>query len=303
MAPRTDPTDPAPTAEALAPAAPRTASDGAGQTGPGAPTTPAEAPARQADPATGTTPPAPPLPGLLLASAHRRRLREVWRSAGWPCRDGLEAELLAAGLLARALDGDGRETLRVTDAGVAEIARTLQRNRAARDAHEALVGRVAREMQRHGRIVWRGLSLRARVAPDGGDPDGRDDAAWVMAMPDVYSIRHTTVEDYVEPIAHEVKVRRADLLADLKRPAKGAAYRWLSSECWYVLRAGIARPDEVPEPYGVLLAQPGGALEVARPAPRRGLRLPFAVWMALARATPEAADDDAQGWLGGPAGP
>ena len=46
---------------------------------------------------------------------------------------------------------------------------------------------------------------------------------WAIAMPDVYSIRHTTVEDHVEPIAHEIKVRRADLLADLRRPTKGEA--------------------------------------------------------------------------------
>jgi hypothetical protein len=35
--------------------------------------------------------------------------------------------------------------LRVTDAGIAVLAETLQRNRAARDAHEALVERIARE--------------------------------------------------------------------------------------------------------------------------------------------------------------
>jgi hypothetical protein len=38
---------------------------------------------------------------------------------------------------------------------------------------------------------------------------------------------------------------------------------------------------------------------VARPAPRRAFKLPFAVWMALARAAPEPADDDAQQALGG----
>ena len=118
-------------------------------------------------------------------------------------------------------------------------------------------------------------------------------------MPDVYSIRHTTVEDYVEPIAHEIKVRRADLLADLRRPTKGEAYRWLSGECWYVIRAGIAQPQEIPEVYGVMLGRPDGALEVARPAPKRPMRLPFAVWMALARATPERSDDDVQSALGG----
>ena len=43
-----------------------------------------------------------------------------------------------------------------------------------------------------------------------------------MAMPDVFSIRHTTVEAYLEPIVHEVKVQRADLLADLRRATKRA---------------------------------------------------------------------------------
>jgi hypothetical protein len=237
-----------------------------------------------------------------LGTAHRRRLREVWRSAGWPCQDLIEVELLAAGLLSRQRDGDGRETLRVTDAGIQVLAATLQKNRAARDAHESLVARVAIEMQRAGRVVWRGLSLRAPLAAD----DGR--TAWAIAMPDVFSIRHTTVEDYAEPVVHEIKVRRADLLSDLRHAAKGAAYLALASQCWYVLRAGIAVADEVPAVYGVMFAGPG-CLEVARPAPRRAVRVPFAVWMALARANAEPPlDEGAQGWLGAqpesdPAGP
>ena len=237
-----------------------------------------------------------------LTTLHHRRLRAVWRSAGWPFQDLIEVELLAAGLLSRERDAQGRETVRVTDAGVALLAQTLNKNRATRGEHETLVGQVAREMQRAGRVVWRGLSLRARVgdaalalqagAEAGFEAGVEAEPGWAIAMPDVYSIRHTTVEDYVEPVAHEIKVRRADLLADLRRPAKGEAYRWLSGECWYVIRDGIAQPQEIPEVYGVLLARPDGALEVARPAPRRALRLPFAVWMALARATPERLDDD-----------
>ena len=73
----------------------------------------------------------------------------------------VELELLAAGLLERRCDDVGRDTLRVTDAGVQVLSATLQKNRAAFDAHEALVGRVVREMQRAGRLVWRGLRLRA----------------------------------------------------------------------------------------------------------------------------------------------
>jgi hypothetical protein len=226
------------------------------------------------------------LADTLLGPVHRRRLRDVWRSAGWPCCDMVEVELLAAGLVERVRDALGRETLRVTDAGVAQLAGTLAANRRARDAHEALVARVATLMQRDGRIVWRGLALRAQV-----------DGVWGVAMPDVFSIRNTTREDAVEPVVHEIKVRRADLLADLRRPGKGAAYRELSSQCWYVLQAGIGEAREIPEPFGVLMARDDG-LEVARPAPPRACRPPFHLWMALARATPEPVDDSPQRLLG-----
>jgi hypothetical protein len=214
------------------------------------------------------------MPTLLITTVHRRRLRDVYRSAGWPCQDTLEIELLAAGLIERVRSATGHETLRVTDTGIALLAETLQRNRARRDAHEMLVERVAREMTRAGRLAWRGLSLRAKV----GD-------AWAMAMPDVYSIRHTSVEAYLEPIVHEVKVHRSDLLSDLRSPTKRAAYLQLGGECWYVIRAGIAEPQEIPAECGVLVATEQ-ALEVARPAPKRPMTMPFGLWMALARATP-----------------
>jgi hypothetical protein len=224
----------------------------------------------------------------LLAPAAIRRLRSVWRSAGWPCHDNLEAELLVAGLLERLHDDAGRDRLRVTDAGLAAITQAVARHRGAHGEHEALVARVAREMQRTGRVVWRGLSLRAPLP----GPDGT--TVWAMAMPDVFSIRHTTLEDAVEPVVHEIKVRRADLLSDLRHEAKREAYRALSSQCWYVIAAGIGEPDEIPPAYGVMLAY-GHALEVLRPAPRRAMRLPFMAWMALARATAETPlDDDSQ---------
>lgn len=229
--------------------------------------------------------PPPALP-FAWTRTHARRLRDVWRSAGWPCCDAIEAELLAAGLLERERDAAGRDTLRVTDAGVRVIAASLQKNRAALDAHEALVERVAREMQRAGRVVWRGLALRAPLAADDGA------TTWAVARPDVYSIRHTTVEDYVEPVVHEVKVRRADLLADVRRHAKRGAYLALASQCWYVLAEGIGDARDVPDDCGVLVAT-GASLDVLRPAPRRALRLPFAVWMALARADAERGSPDA----------
>ena len=231
------------------------------------------------------TPPAP-----LLTATHRRRLRELWRSAGWPCQDIVEAELLAAGLLERQYDTSGRHTLRVTDTGVTVIAASVQGNRDKRSAHEDLVARVALEMQRAGRLVWRGLRLRA--------PPLAEASPWPVVMPDVFSIRNSSLEDGVEPIVHEIKVSRADLLSDLRNEAKREAYRALSSQCWYVLKAGIGQADEIAPAYGVLVAH-GDVLEVARPAPRRPMKMPHAVWMALARADAERPPEDGpQDWLG-----
>jgi hypothetical protein len=239
-----------------------------------------------------------------LTPLHRRRLREVWRSAGWPCQDMIEVELLAAGLLERQRDGAGRETLRVSDAGLQVLAATLERNRLGRSAHEALVARVALEQQRAGRIAWCGLSLRARVYDASGG--GR----WQVAMPDVFSVRHTSVAGYLQPQVHEIKVRRADLLSDLRQAGKREAYLGMAGSCWYVLAEGVGDADDVPRECGVMLARGEGfaRLEVLRPAPTRLVAgeagLPFAVWMTLARATPVAAlaDDELQRHLGEPPG-
>lgn len=235
--------------------------------------------------------PAPQIPGLgatpPIGKLHARRLREIYRSAGWPCQDLVEVELLAAGLIERIRSASGFETLRVTDTGIQLLAATLQGNRAARSDHEALVQRVAREMARSGRVVWTGLSLRAQVP----GPVAEGPPQWCIAMPDVFSIRNTTVEAYVEPVVHEIKVRRADLLGDLKKPAKRAAYLDLGGACWYVLGCDakgrpIGEPDEIPSECGVMILQ-GAQLTVARPAPRRPVeRLPFAVWLELAKRTP-----------------
>ena len=242
-------------------------------------------------PAAQSAQSAPPASQPALRAPHRRRLHDIWRSAGWPCHDALEIDLLAAGLVSRHWDAQGRETLRVTSAGIHWLAVARRRCQAARGVHESLVEQVACAMQRAGRVVWRGLSLRAPLPqPEGG-------TRWALAMPDVFSIRHTTSEQHVEPIVHEIKVSRADLLSDLRRSDKAAAYLALSGQCWYVLREGIARDDEIPPAYGVMVAR-AGELIVHRPAPQRPMQLPFAVWMALARATCERPPEEpAQGLL------
>jgi hypothetical protein len=234
-------------------------------------------------------------PAGAFGPAHRRRLRALWRSAGWPSHDPLDLDLVAGGLVERVFDAQARETLRLTDAGVQCLAAARQGHRARYDPHEALIDRVVQVLQRHGRIAWRGLALRAPLDPGVAEPaaEGVSPVRWALACPDVFSIRHTTVEACTEPEVHEIKVRRADLLADLRRPDKGAAYRALGARCWYVLREGIGDADDVPAGFGVLRARDGGGdLELLRAAPARPCRIGFALWMALAKATPEPAPEE-----------
>lgn len=97
------------------------------------------------------------------------------------------------------------------------------------------------------------------------------------------SIRNTTVEAYVEPLVHEIKVQRADLLSAPKKPEKRAGYLALASGCYYVLAKGIGPADDVPLECCVIIATPT-QLVVARHAPRHTMSLALHHWMALTKA-------------------
>ena len=261
-------------------------------------------------------------PVFIATRQHRTRLMHIWRSAGWPCRDPLEIDLLAAAWVQLQTDALGRETLHLTDAGIQALSESRRRHQRAASAHDRLARRLSLQLQGDGRIVWQELSLRALIeASTPAEPDTprtallheptpaqlwpmadtgaatapRADHHWRMARPDIFSVRNTTVEAYLRPMVHEIKVSRADLLSDLRHEAKRQAYQWLSCECYYVFPAGIADPAEVPEAFGVWLLHGDtdtGRLELARPARHTPRSLPFAVWMALAKATPLCPDED-----------
>ena len=209
----------------------------------------------------------------------------VWRSGGWPCRDAIEIDLIAAAWVKVAVADSGHETLKLTDTGIQLLAGSRQRNQRAASAHDRLAARLAQQLMDGGRIVWRELSLRAQVSTAEEPPSN----SWRIARPDVFSVRNTSVETYLQPIVHEVKASRADLLSDLRHAAKRASYQWLCSECFYVFPAGVAQPQEIPEAFGVMVVHGNidtGALELLRPARHTACTLPFAVWLALAKATP-----------------
>jgi hypothetical protein len=212
----------------------------------------------------------------------------------------------------------GHQKLRLTAQGMALLAAARQRNQRATGAHDRLADRVATQLHDAGRVVWRELSLRAKLetphqAPDPAQAldlfppaDAVSTAAgsatlprqaafelsasgWRMARPDVFSVRNTSAEAYLHPVVHEVKVSRADLFSDLRHAAKRAAYQWLCCECHYVFPAGMAQPQELPPELGVWVLHGDadtGRLEQLRPARHTPCTLPFVVWLALAKASP-----------------
>ena len=248
---------------------------------------------------------------------HLTRLMSIWRSAGWPSHDAIELDLVAAGWATLGEGAGGQALIRLTDAGIRLLAEARQRNQRPLSAHDQLAARVAAHLIATGRIVWRELSLRARITTNtppppagaavmtdaalwgddetGAQPADQVKAAWRIARPDVFSVRRTSVEGYLQPMVHEVKVSRADLLSDLRHAAKRESYQWLSCETYYVLPAGVAEPQEIPDAFGVwLLTGPveSGTLELVRPARHQPCKLPFPVWMALAKATPVSLDPE-----------
>lgn len=254
---------------------------------------------------------------------HRTRLMQIWRSAGWPCKDALEIDLLAAQLVALHTSPEGFETLKLTEDGIRTLAEARQRGVRALSAHDRLGQKFAGHLLASGRIVWRELSLRAVIEGAASDtaplppatsnplwsedtPASRKAAnVWRMARPDLFSVRNTTVPAYLQPMVHEIKYSRADLLSDLRHDAKRQAYQWLCEECYYVFPAGVAEPGEIPEHFGIWVLHGGlddGHFEMLRPARHASCTLPFAVWMALCKATPLRSEDElAQAHLGEPA--
>lgn len=271
----------------------------------------------------------------LLARHHRTRLMQIWRSAGWPCQDAVEIELLAAGLVRLQVSAEGHEQLKLTDAAIALLADARQQGLRSATLHDRIEHRFAQQqLLPQGRIVWRELMLRAALDEPVADAQTQEMTAppasassdmlwgdesqlpapvrraakrvWRIARPDLFSIRNTSAQRYLHPLVHEVKASRADLLSDLRHASKRLAYQWLSEECHYVFPAGIAEPEELPEEYGVWVmhgnVDDAPRFELLRPARHAHCSLPFTVWMALCKAAPLQRDEElrhAQSQLGG----
>jgi hypothetical protein len=74
-------------------------------------------------------------------------------------------------------------------------------------------------------------------------------------------------------IAWELKASRADFLRELEKPHKRQWGFEVSNEFWYLCAAGVAKPEEIPEGCGLLVANEDlTKLRKVKPAPHRNAR-------------------------------
>lgn len=104
--------------------------------------------------------------------AHLSRLMKIWRSAGWPSRDPIDIDLLAAGWVSLVGEHPANECLRLTDAGIAVLAQGRQAQRRSESDHDRLALRMTDVLMDAGRLVWHELSLRAQVDAEPDDHAG-----------------------------------------------------------------------------------------------------------------------------------
>lgn len=209
---------------------------------------------------------APALP--LLPRGHLKRLRELW-ARGRPSRlsqlEGVHLDLVSSGCLEVLVEDETRSSwgarVRVTDLGVAVLAQARQALVAAQRPHHELGARLSTWLRARDMLTWENVEF--------ANPDRSALRAWGVVRPDVFACKPTLRADSSAAAIYEVKVSRADFLADLAKPQKRQAYADLAEAVYFCAPQGLVEPSEVPKGVGLLCETAPGEFMLARKASRR----------------------------------
>ena len=204
-------------------------------------------------------------PDIPLTRKHYARLRQYWQAGSGGLSsfgDGIVLDLTAAGYLEMRSSGS-RLGLIITTAGIAELRVELEREKARRRPHHDLGNRLSSWLREQGRITWENIEL---MVPN--DAGGKQ-----AVRPDVFSLVATYNEERINPCVHEVKVSRADFLADVARPEKRAGYAKLAEVLYYAAPAGLIDAAEVPDGCGLVVEIAEGMFKVEKRAKKRKVGL------------------------------
>lgn len=208
-----------------------------------------------------------------MTRKHYARLRQYWhagRTGLVSHGDGIVLDLAAAKYLEFAPSG-GVLMLAITQAGIEELHAETQREKARRQPHHALAGRLAEWLREQKRVTWENIELLV-PSPEGGKQAVR---------PDVFSMATTYDEKRLNPCVHEVKVSRSDFLADVAKPEKRAGYAQISEVLFYAAPAGLIAAEEVPPECGLVVETAPGEFKVEKRPKKRPVALSTHIFMNL----------------------
>lgn len=200
-----------------------------------------------------------------MTKKHYARLRQYWqagRNGMSSAGDSIALDLTAAGYL-EMKDTGGNLALKITVAGIEELQAELKREKARRRPHHDLASRLSAWRREQGRITWENIELLVPRAEGGKQ----------AVRPDVFSLAATYDEKRINPCVDEVKVSRADFLADVARPEKRNGYSQIAEVLYYVTPKGMIKPDEVPAECGLLVEVQEGQFTVAKRPKKRKVDL------------------------------
>lgn len=215
-------------------------------------------------------------------AAWRQRLRWYLQHSGHLHDEGVGAlmdptdlELLDAGFLVRSeprVFSHRMAHYAITPRGEAMAVALLRRQQRLLAPHHQLASTLAHWLVRQGRMTWENSAFSA-MGPQGP----------CEVRPDVFSLLATLNPGRMEPMVHEVKISRADFLADITVPEKRAAYFSLAPRVVYATPAGLLKEGEVPPECG-WLEQDGEEWRLRQRARKNTSWKPWdgRVWLALA---------------------
>lgn len=226
-----------------------------------------------------------PLTVAEMTGKHYQRLRFYWTRRGRATAhfDNVDLQLIGMGYVARA-NSYGCDSIRITVDGERALAAEHQNLVAARRPHHELGARLAAWLRDNGRITWENVECKVdcsemeRLALSRG-LDCRATSTYVR--PDVFSMVTTTNTARMNPAVHEIKVSRADFIADVAQPLKRLAYASFSEVFYYVCPDKLIQVSEVPAECGLVVETAEGKFELRKKPKRRPVVLTAGAMMNL----------------------
>ena len=208
----------------------------------------------------------------VLGKAHHSRLRKLW-SYGRPVHvqplTGVELDLIVHGLVeSQATFGSPTGILAVTKKGLQYLNEARQSLINSQKSHHSLGSRLAQHLQNSGFHTWENIEFSN---PSYSPEVPRE---WSVVRPDVYACLPTLRAESCCPTIYEVKVSRADFLADLARPNKRGAYGDLAEAVHYCCPDGMIDAGEIPAECGLLVETSSGVFKTVKRAKKhKGFQL------------------------------